>query len=80
MTIKDAAVHILNEHKKPLFVEDILERILSKKLYLFGAKDALSVLKIEIARSCDNMNYSKEYTIKLFHLENDGRFSLLKNN
>lgn len=76
MTIKDSAVLVLRDRNMPMFAEDILMMILSKELYDFGAENPLSVLRIEIARSCDNMHYSKEYSTKLFHREIDGRFSL----
>ncbi len=59
-----------------MYVEDILDKILSKKLYDFGARNPLNVLRIELTRSCENMNYSKEYTTKYFHRDDDGRFSL----
>ena len=60
-----------------MYIEDILDKIISMKLYDFGARDPLSVLRIEIARSCDNMYYSKEYQVKYFHREDDGRFRLI---
>ena len=78
MTIKQSAIDVLKSHKKSMFIVEIWEEIISKEYYHFGAKDSLSVLKIEIARSCDNMEYSKPASIKHFHKEINGKFSLLK--
>lgn len=77
MTIKSTAVSILQAHKRPMYIKDILEEIIAKELYPFGAQNPLCVLKIEIARSCDNMNYSKPSLNIFFHRENDGSFSLI---
>jgi len=78
MTIKKSAIKVLISHKRSMFIEEILEEIILKGYYNFGAKDILSVLKIEIARSTDNMDYSKPCFLKKFHKEINGKFSLLE--
>lgn len=44
MTILEAAIQVLAEHKQPMKVGDIYDSIVSKDLYKFGAKSPRSVL------------------------------------
>ena len=45
MTILDACVEVLKADGSALTAEDIYQRIVSRKLYSFAAKDPLSILR-----------------------------------
>lgn len=66
LTIKEAAVIVLKEYKKPMSVTNLCDIIIDRKLYDFGARSPKSVLRIELARASENQDYSKACREKLF--------------
>ena len=83
LTIKEAVVHILNHSHQPLTAKDIYNRIISNKLYSFGAQDPVNVVRNTIEYACENSGYANRNAKTLFRREknNDGKrvYSLLEN-
>jgi len=50
MTILDACVAVLRESTEPLTVDDIYDRIVAQKLFAFGAKEPLGVVRATIRK------------------------------
>lgn len=75
-TIKQTIVDILKV-KGELAYDEIYNEIIKLNLYDFGAKNPISVLKIEIKRSAENTIYSKPYKEKLFQITANNKIKLL---
>lgn len=78
LTIVEAAEEALSLLSKPSTVREIYAKIMERSLYKFGAKDPLSVLRIQIERHCDKTNYTADARTKHFTKCEDGLYSLLK--
>ncbi len=73
MTVKQAAVTILNETDKPLTASEILHRIQEKNLYQFNSDNPLLILYQGIRRACkgvDSPNHAPEDVFERFTDEN----------
>lgn len=76
MKIWEAAIVVLEEEKAPLHVHEIYERILSRNLYSFKAKNPLHVLRGEIRSHCENISFPSAHKNKFFVRVPDGRYVL----
>lgn len=79
MTIVKAIEAVLAERNTPLSSIDIYETIVQKMLYSFKAINPEHVVRTQIRRHCDNLSFKTSSKNKLFHLESNGTYSLLKN-
>lgn len=68
MTITEAIIEVLKDRTDGCTAEEIYNLIAAKKLYTFGAKSPISVIKIEIRRQCLGINFPTAYNRKLFRL------------
>jgi restriction system protein len=51
MTILEAALKVLKSSSKPMTAEEIYDQICKEKLFEFGAKDPISILKAQLRRN-----------------------------
>lgn len=51
MTILQAALKVLKSANKPLSAEAIYDQICKERLFAFGAKDPLAILKAQLRRN-----------------------------
>ena len=51
MTILEAALKVLRSSNKPMTAEEIYHHICTEKLFTFGAKDPISILKAQLRRN-----------------------------
>jgi restriction system protein len=66
MTIIEAIIKVLKECGNPLSPKDILDSILEKNFYSFGAKDPLSVVRGEIRKHCYGVDFPSASPRKIF--------------
>lgn len=65
-TIADAVYKVLSEYPEGLTVQEIYDKIVEQNLFVFGAKNPKSVVKITIQRWCDGSKISRGNSVKLF--------------
>lgn len=51
MTILEAAIKVLKSTNKPMTAQEIYEQICKEKLFSFGAKDPVAILKAQLRRN-----------------------------
>lgn len=78
MTINDAIIKILESNNEPLTSQQIYEKITSKKLYNFLAKDPLHIVQHQLRRHCFEINFPSASNNKYFHLVDGNKFSFLR--
>lgn len=66
ITITDAITKVIKKEKKPLSHKDIYEKILDQKLYIFGAKDPVNVVRSKLRKHCYGLNFPSASPKKLF--------------
>jgi restriction system protein len=76
MTIVEAAKEALRLLNEPSTIKQIYAKILERSFYKFGAKDPLSVLRIQLERHCEQTTWSSEAKNKLFTKDEKGLYSL----
>ncbi|WP_249348231.1 restriction endonuclease [Pseudoalteromonas aurantia] len=77
LTIAEAAAKALSLIGEPATYKVVYSKIMEHSLYKFGAKDPLSVLRVQMERHSDSTSWSNESQIKLFTKNEVGEFSLL---
>lgn len=73
MTIIEAIKHILEDEEDGLTSREIYERIVDKKLYLFGAKDPKSIVNGIIRRHCYGIDFPTASPVKHFKVVKQDR-------
>lgn len=76
-TIVRAAIEALDLLGCAAFITDIYNVIIAHHLYVFGAKDPKSVLRITLDRHCVNKSFNVMHQNRYFKKLSDGRYSLL---
>jgi restriction system protein len=74
LTIVEAALEALNVIGSSATVKQTYAKIMERKLYKFGAKDPLAVLRIQMERHSDTSTWGSEAKNKLFSKTENGEF------
>ncbi|WP_244898493.1 restriction endonuclease [Pseudoalteromonas ulvae] len=77
LTIVEAAVEALILLNTASSIKQIYAKIMERKLYKFGAKDPIAVLRVQIERHCESTSWTSEAKDKLFNKNEMGLFYLL---
>lgn len=77
-TIIGAIARVLNESSMPLPVNDIYDRIVADDYYSFKAQDPLSVVRVELRRHCQGVDFPTASKKKYFQILNDGTYCLIE--
>lgn len=75
-TIKQAIKAILEVNGKPLSPQEIYEQILEKNLYRFRAEFPLSIIRTQIRRHCEGVDFPSARPDKYFIQTKDGKYWL----
>jgi restriction system protein len=73
-TIKEAVIEALKRAGKPLSVKDIYNLIIEHDLYRFNAEDPVNIVKVEIRRHCEGVDFPSAKPNKYFQVLRDGRY------
>jgi len=77
-TIAQAISQVLRENKDPMSPRGISDAIVfAAKLYTFKAQDPLSIVKAQLRRHCEGLNFPSARDVKYFAMASDGRYRLL---
>lgn len=68
MTIAEAIMAVLGNSTEGMTPEEIHDRIVSEGLYVFKAKDPISVVNAQIRRRCVGLDFPSAYPTKLFEM------------
>lgn len=77
-TIIDAIVKVLKDSNIPLSVKVIYDRIVANDYYQFKAQDSLSVVRVEIRRHSQGVDFPTASKRKYFQILNDGTYCLIE--
>ncbi|WP_255546838.1 restriction endonuclease [Moritella sp. 36] len=77
LTIVEAALEALHLLGRASTIKQIYAKIMERQLYKFGAKDPISVLRIQVERHCESTAWSSEAKVKLFLKNDNSEFSPL---
>ncbi|PXV61098.1 restriction system protein [Dysgonomonas alginatilytica] len=78
LTIIGAISKVLEENNGPLTIKTIYNTILDKGYYKFKAQNPYNVLRVELRRHCQGIEFASSSTKKHFKILNDGTYDLLK--
>ena len=73
-TIREAALEALKRSGKPLSIKDIYNFIIKNDLYRFNAEDPANILKVEIRRHCEGIEFPTARPNKFFQVLLDGKY------
>jgi restriction system protein len=73
-TIREAVIESLKRTGRPLSVNDIYYYIMENDLYRFNAQDPPNIVKIEIRRHCEGVDFPTARPEKYFQILHDGRY------
>ena len=76
-TIIDAITKVLVQ-KAPLASNVIYDRIVANDFYQFKAQDPLSVVRVELRRHCQGVDFPTASKKKYFQILNDGTYCLIE--
>jgi restriction system protein len=77
-TIIDAITRILRESQTPLPVNVIYDKIVANDYYPFKAQDPLSVVRVELRRHCQGVDFPTASKKKYFQILHDGTYCLIE--
>lgn len=77
-TIIDAITRILIDSNIPLSIKIIYDRIVANDYYQFKAQDPLSVVRVELRRHCQGVDFPTASPQKYFQILNDGTYCLIE--
>lgn len=77
MKIFEAAIKALNTLKAPATVQNVYQFIVDNELYVFGAKDPISVLRVTMDKHTKNKSFSKMNAVRYFYKHTNGEYELL---
>jgi restriction system protein len=73
-TISEAAVEALRRSGKPLSAKDIYNVIIEHDLYRFNAENPENIVRVEIRRHCEGIEFPTAKSNKFFQILRDGRY------
>lgn len=77
-TIIGAITTVLRESILPLTVKVIYDKIVANDYYQFNAQDPLSVVRVELRRHCQGVDFPTASKKKYFQILNDGTYCLIE--
>lgn len=77
-TIISAISEVLNGSLKPLTVNAIFDKIVANDYYQFKAQDPVSVVRVELRRHCQGVDFPTASKKKYFQILNDGTYCLIE--
>jgi restriction system protein len=77
-TIIDAITKVLTGSSMPLPVNDIYDKIVANDYYPFKAQDPLSVVRVELRRHCQGVDFPTASKKKYFQILKDGTYCLIE--
>ncbi len=73
-TIREAAIESLKRKGKPLSAKEIYDYIIEKDLYRFNAEHPESIVRTEIRRHCEGVEFPTAKPNKFFQILKDGTY------
>lgn len=73
-TIREAVIDALTRSGKPLYAKEIYNFIISHDLYRFNAENPEGIVKVEIRRHCEGVEFPTAKTNKYFKILLDGTY------
>ncbi len=73
-TIRQAIIQALKLSGKPLFAKDIYSIIIENDLYRFNAARPADIVKVEIRRHCEGVDFPTARPDKYFQILRDGKY------
>lgn len=77
-TIIDAITQVLKDTLTPLTVNVIYDRIIANDYYRFKAQSPLNIVRVELRRHCQGVDFPSASRKKYFQILNDGTYCLLE--
>ncbi|NDV70380.1 restriction endonuclease [Dysgonomonas sp. 25] len=77
-TIIDAISQVLKNSKRPLTVNAIYDNIIANDYYKFKAQNPLNVMRVELRRHCQGVDFPTASKRKHFQILNDGTYCLIE--
>jgi restriction system protein len=77
-TIIDAISKVLKDNNIPLPVSTIYDKIVANDYYQFKAQDPLSVVRVEVRRHTQDIDFQTTSKKKYFQILNDGTYCLME--
>lgn len=76
-TIPQVISQVLRANKGAMSAKEIYEAVVAANLYTFKAQDPLSVVKTQLRRHCEGLNFPSARAVKYFAMTKDGKYLLL---
>lgn len=76
ITIVQAIAQVMRMAGKPLEVSDIYKEIINKNLYKFKADDPIHIVRGQIRRHCEGLDFPSASSTKHFVITKDGKYWL----
>jgi len=76
LTIKEAAIQALKIKGIPLSAREIYDAIVEHNLYQFKSESPVNILKVEIRRHCEGIEFPKAKPDKEFQMFGDNKYWL----
>ncbi|KWV59187.1 hypothetical protein AS026_29230 [Rhizobium altiplani] len=77
LTIAGAVVEVMRHKGRPLSPAEAYGAIVEAKLYHFNTDDPVSIVRTQIRRRCEGLDFPSALPSKLFRSTNDGRYTLV---
>lgn len=77
LTIIEAIKKVLSNQRAPMTVTEIYEKIIGNGLYNFKADEPKQIVRNQIRRHCQGLDFASASPKKYFLLTSDGRYNLL---
>lgn len=77
-TINQAIIDVLNKSDKPLTISEIYDIIIKESLYKFNSANPEGIVRNQLRRHSDNINFPKASDVKYFIYNNNGTYSIKK--
>src|SRR5262245_12980750 len=75
--IPQAISQVIRANKEPMAPRDIYDAIIAARRYTFKAQDPLSIVKTQLRRHCEGLNFPSARAVKYFAMTKDGKYRLL---
>lgn len=79
-TIKAAIAQVMREAGEPLTAAEVYKLIVKRGYYKFKATDPLHVVRRQLRKSCEGLDFPSAVQTKYFVLHDDGRYFLVGKN
>ncbi len=76
-TIPQVIAQVLRANKEPMTPREVYDAIVDANLYAFKAQDPLSIVKAQLRRHCEGLNFPSARAVKFFAMAENGKYRLL---